>query len=106
MTMDKACVFRVSDSLNVPLRGQLLRLKLVAGSPSATEVAVGRRLSVQAPDGRNREVTILSHSITGGRVTQARLERVRELDVVVPKEEASIDGEAIGIGWMVRGVAS
>jgi hypothetical protein len=95
--------FRVSDSLFVPLRGQLLRLRVTAGTPPASAVAVGRTVTVQAPDGRARNVRILDHSITGGRVTQARLDRVRELDIVIESEEASVDGELVGIGWTVRG---
>jgi hypothetical protein len=93
--------FVVSDSLVVPLRGQLLRLRLSAAAPPVSAVAVGSTLRVRAPDGRARDVHILDHSMTGGRVTQGRLERVRELDVIVRPEEAAIDGEPIGIGWTV-----
>jgi hypothetical protein len=106
MTTDGTCEFRVSDSLFVPLRGQLLRLKVAAGTPAASAVAAGRTLTVHAPDGRSRDVTILDHSITGGRLTQARLDRVRELDVVIPLDQASIEGETIGIGWIVRAARS
>jgi len=95
--------YRVSDSLVVPLRGQLLRLRLTRGNPQASSVAVGRRLTVAAPDGREREVQILDHSITGGRVSQARLDKTRELDILLATADADIDGQAIGIGWTVRG---
>ena len=103
--IDKANTFefRVSDSLIVPLRGQLLRLRLTRGTPQVTAVAAGRRLMLAAPDGREREVHVLDHSMTGGRVTQARLDKTRELDLLLAESEAEIDGEPIGIGWTVRG---
>ncbi len=86
----------------MPLRGQLLRLRVTAEALPLSAVAVGSVLTVHAPDGRARDVHILDHSITGGRVTQGRLDRVRELDVIVPSQEAFIDGDTIGIGWTVR----
>lgn len=100
---DNGFEFRVSDSLVVPLRGQLLRLRLTRGNPAVAAVAVGRRLLVRAPDGRERDVHILDHSITGGRVSQAGLDKKRELDVLVAAEEAGIEGQTIEIGWTVRG---
>jgi hypothetical protein len=105
LVIDKANTFefRVSDSMVVPLRGQLLRLRVTRGNPQVGAVAVGRRLMVAAPDGREREVHILDHSMTGGRVTQARLDKTRELDLLLAEGDARIDGEPIGIGWTVRG---
>jgi hypothetical protein len=95
--------FRVSDALVVPLRGRLLRLRVISGKPQASALAVGKRLCVRAPDGNEREVRILDHSMTGGRVSQAGLDRKREVDVIVANEESEIDGEPIGIGWTAHG---
>lgn len=91
--------FRVSDSLEVPLRGQLLRLRLIEGMPDMSELAPGKRIRLISPSGETREVTILDHSETGGRATQERLEKTRELDLVI-----SIDAARdVDIGWFVTG---
>jgi hypothetical protein len=93
---------RVSDALDVPLRGQLLRLKVTSGQARAEDVAVGKRLVLRSPDGKEREVTIADHAITGGNVTQKRLDRTRELDVIVAPTATEQAGEPIGIGWTAR----
>lgn len=92
--------FRVSDALDVPLRGRLLRLRLLEGTPTMKQLAKGSRLTLTAPGGERREVTIRSHGVTGGRATQKRLDTVRELDIVVASEEAGTGEDAIGIGWI------
>lgn len=93
--------FKVSDSLNIPYRGHLLRLKLASGTAPAKELGVGARLRVSGPRGEAGEVSVLGHAAMGGRLTQARLDRTGELDIVIPAEQASIDGERIDIGWTV-----
>lgn len=91
--------FRVSDSLAVPLRGHLLRLRLVDGSPSMKELSPGRTLTIVSPTADERTVTIIGHSATGGRATQSRLDTTRELDVVISGEDAGEGRALIGIGW-------
>lgn len=95
--------FRVSDSLDVPLRGHLLRLKLLDGNPSIKDLAPGRKMRVAGGSGADREVAIVGHSSTGGRMTQARLDGSGELDVVIRKEDAGSGRERIEIGWEVSG---
>jgi len=95
--------FRVSDSLNVPLRGHLLRLRLLEGTPSMKDLAPGRRIRLSAPSGAGRDVAILGHSATGGRATQERLETTRELDVVIRAEDAGDGPERVEIGRQVTG---
>ncbi|MEO5511027.1 MAG: hypothetical protein ABIV28_06250 [Longimicrobiales bacterium] len=95
--------FRVSDSVEVPLRGQMLRLRLTEGAPSMSDLAVGRVLHLTSPGGSTRELPILAHSVTGGNPTQKRLERVRELDVIVDGALAAGDGDPIEIGWLATG---
>lgn len=94
--------FRVSDSVGVPLRGHMLRLRLLEGRPSIADLAAGRRLRVAAPNGAAREVTIRDHAITSGKSGQDRLDRVRELDVIISGDDAAA-GEPIGIGWTAEG---
>lgn len=91
--------FRVSDVVDVPLRGTLLRLRLVDGTPSMSDLGVGAVLKLHARDGTEREVRIVGHAVTGGAATQRRLERVREVDVLIDDAAA----EAVEIGWMASG---
>jgi hypothetical protein len=95
--------FRVSDSLEVPLRGHLLRLKLREGAPGMSDLSPGRKLRVTSPDGQERTVAILAHSRTGGRATQTRLDTLRELDVVISSTDAGAYEDRIGIGWTATG---
>jgi hypothetical protein len=98
--------FRVSDAVEIPMRGYLLRLRLLEGSPRISELAPGRRLRLRAPDGAERVVRVQDYAVVGGRATQARLERTRELDIVISREDALAGGRPIGIGWMVVGTAA
>jgi hypothetical protein len=77
-----AFTFRVSDVVDVPLRGIVLRLRLVEGAPS--------------------EVRIAGHAVTGGKPTQARLDRTRELDVLL----AEGSDRGVEIGWLATGPVS
>jgi hypothetical protein len=95
--------FRVSDSLEVPLRGHLLRLKLREGTPSMKDLQPGRRLRAVAPTGERREITIIGHSATGGWATQKRLDREREIDLVVSRTDGGDGASMIDIGWSVTG---
>ena len=94
---------RVSDSVVVPLRGQLLRLHVTRGSPRAAELAPGKKLRIRAPDGRDRVVQILAHSMTGGKLTQDRLDKKMEIDVIIAEQDAQLDGSTIDIGWTANG---
>jgi hypothetical protein len=103
MAKGTSYTFRVSDSVNVPLRGRMLRLRLTEGSPSMKDLSVGETLRLTSPGGETRDVSILAHSVTSGIPTQKRLDRNRELDVIVSEEEATTGGVPIDIGWMARG---
>ncbi|HEX6133645.1 MAG TPA: hypothetical protein VFZ24_06770 [Longimicrobiales bacterium] len=92
--------FRVSDVVDVPLRGTVLRLRVAEGTPSMADLGAGAQLRLRAPSGEERLVTIVGHAVSSGRATQARLDRVRELDVVISDAEAA---GPVGIGWMAVG---
>jgi hypothetical protein len=96
-------VFRVSDVVDVPLRGIVLRLRVVTGSPAIADFGVGSLLEVRSADGEQRRVRIVAHSITGGRQTQARLDRTRELDVLIEEEGDGAAALPIEIGWLASG---
>jgi hypothetical protein len=93
--------FRVSDSVDVPLRGRMLRLRVVEGSPAMADLKPGSALRVSG-SGQQRIVTVVAHAVTSGRATQARLDRVRELDVVIA-DDAERDDGPVGIGWYASG---
>lgn len=91
--------FRISDTFVVPLRGQMLRLKLLDGKPSMKDLAPGKTIRLEGPRGQSRTVKIVDHAATGGRQTQDRLETTRELDVVISAEDAGSGDERVAIGW-------
>lgn len=95
--------FNVSDALDVPLRGFLLRLRLLEGTPSVKDIGPGTRLRLRAPDGHERVVTVSAKSLTGGRNGQQRLDRTGQIDVIIPTEEAYAGDRAVGIGWQAEG---
>ncbi len=90
---------QVSDSSSIPYRGHLLRLKIADGMPRMKDLKKGARLKVSGPDGRSGVVEILGFPSMAGRQTQERLERTRELDIVIPAHQSVIDGARIEIGW-------
>jgi hypothetical protein len=95
--------FRISDSVAVPRRGYVLRLKLLNGAPALDEVAPGRKLRVRGPTGDERIVVIKDYSATEGKPSQDKLDKFRALDIVVGQDDAMVDGREIGIGWMASG---
>lgn len=95
--------FRVSDVVEVPLRGLLLRLRVVEGSPSMSDIGVGSTLRLTDPAGAEHGVVVKAHSVTGGKARQKRLDQTRELDVVI--EDRGADATPIEIGWMAHGPA-
>lgn len=95
--------FRVSDALEVPLRGHMLRLRLLNGEPSMKDLAVGKTLRLASPTGETRDVPIVAHSVTSGMPTQKRLEANGELDVIVESRVATANGLPIAIGWVASG---
>ncbi|MGQ0814873.1 MAG: hypothetical protein ACT4O1_10465 [Gemmatimonadota bacterium] len=97
--------FRVSDAVEVPLRGYLLRLKLLNGDPALADIAPGGKIKLRAPEGTERVVTIKDYSATQGAASQKRLDRTRELDVMIEGREAVIDGQVVDIGWIASGPA-
>ena len=97
--------FNVSDALDVPLRGFLLRLRLVDGSPSVKDIRTGTRLRLVAPDGRDRVVTVTDQSVTGGRNTQERLAATGQIDVIISSDDAYAGDDPVAIGWKAEGPA-
>jgi hypothetical protein len=95
--------FRISDAVAIPRRGYLLRLKVLSGTPDIDDLGPGSRIRVTAPDGKQRMITVRDFSVTGGVQSQERLERYRELDIIVDHDDGYGAGEEIQIGWVANG---
>lgn len=95
--------FRVSDAVQVPRRGYLLRLKLLSGTPALDDLSPGSKLRVAAPRGGARTISVKDFSATAGFPSQEKLDRYRELDIVIDQEDGLVDGEEIQIGWVASG---
>ena len=95
--------FRVSDAVPVPLRGMMLRLRLLEGTPRLDDLEPGEEIRIVAPDGAARVVRVKAIATTEGRPTQERLDRERQLDLVIGPEDARQDGRPVAIGWYVVG---
>ena len=94
----------VSDVLDVPLRGQVLRLKVTRGTPQAAALTKGKRLRVSGPGGEH-VVRIVDHSITGGNVTQKRLEKYREFDALIEPADGGSDRLPIDFGYRAEPIS-
>lgn len=94
--------FRVSDAYAVPLRGWLLRLKLVDGSFKPDMLKPGASLRLVAPDGEDREVSVLGLAATAGNQTRQRVDAYSEFDIVIATDDAIRDGKAVNLGWEAR----
>jgi hypothetical protein len=98
--------FRISDVVRVPLRGYMLRLRVLEGTPALKDVKPGSALRLDGPEGRSRTVRIAAFSATGGRQNRERLAATRELDIIVSEADARGDeGDAVEIGWIASGPA-
>ena len=95
--------FRVSDAVEVPLRGMMLRLKRLEGRPPVDALEPGSTLRLQGPDGETRTAHVKALSMTGGRTTQDRLDRYGQADVVIAPGDGQADGRPVDIGWFVVG---
>ena len=95
--------FRVSDAVEVPLRGYLLRLKVGSGEPALEDLAAGKEIRLRSTNGSERTIKVRDISVTVGAPSQERLDRTHELDVVVDAADAIVDGEIANIGWTVSG---
>ncbi|HUP88236.1 MAG TPA: hypothetical protein VM100_02735 [Longimicrobiales bacterium] len=97
--------FRVSDAVEIPGRGFLLRLKLNDGDPAIADLGVGKKIILRSPAGGERAVVIKDHSVTQGPTSQDRLDRTREFDVVIETPDAVVENAAVDIGWTASGPA-
>jgi hypothetical protein len=94
--------FRVSDAYFVPLRGWMLRLKLLDGSFEPSMLKPGRSFRLVAPDGEERVTSVVGWAATAGTQSKQRVETYREFDIVIPQEDAVRDDRPVDLGWEVR----
>ncbi len=95
--------FRVSDALAVPLRGFMLRLKLLDGAPSIGDLGPGKSLKLTSPTGVTRTVRVKDFSLTAGNLAQDVFERNRIADVIISEADARANEDWIDIGWEASG---
>jgi hypothetical protein len=95
--------FRVSDALAVPLRGFMLRLRLLDGSPAIADLGPGKLLRLKSPTGATRNVRVKDFSLTAGNATQEVLDRNRLADVIISESDARANEDWIDIGWEASG---
>ena len=81
----------------------LLRLKVLSGTPALNDLSPGSKIRVRAPDGSERTITVKDFSVTSGFPSQERLDRYRELDLIVDHDDGYGDGNEIQIGWVASG---
>jgi hypothetical protein len=93
--------FRVSDAYFVPLRGWILRLKLLDGDFKPAMLKPGSKVRLSAPDGEERTISVVGHAATGGRQSKERVQAYREFDILVPEDDAVRDGRPVDLGWEV-----
>lgn len=93
--------FNVSDACMVPLRGWMLRLKLVEGDFDPSMLSPGSTFRLRSPDGEGWTATVKGLSATAGRQTRKRVEKYKEFDIVIPASDAVRDGGEVAIGWSV-----
>lgn len=94
--------FRVSDAYFVPLRGWMLRLKLLDGSFEPSMLKPGTQVRLTAPDGADRTITVMGLGATGGRQKKERVETYNEFDIVISQEDAERDDRPVQLGWVVE----
>lgn len=92
--------FRVSDAYFVPLRGWMLRLKLLDGAFAPSMLKPPGSLRLTAPDGEERVVTVTGLSVTGGFQKKERVDAYKEFDVVIPEADAVREDRPVRIGWV------
>jgi hypothetical protein len=91
--------FRVSDAYFVPLRGWMLRLKLLDGSFEPSMLKPGSAIRLVAPDGEERDTSVVGLAATGGRQNQNRVDTYGEFDIIIPHTDAVRDDRSVALGW-------
>jgi hypothetical protein len=94
--------FRVSDAFAVPLRGWLLRLKLLDGAFEPRMLKPGTSFRLVAPDGEERVVSVVGLAATAGNQTRKRVDTYAEFDIVISDQDAVREGRAVDLGWEAR----
>lgn len=95
-------VFRVIDAMDLPHRGQLLRLRLAEGAAPPVRELKGSRLLARSPDGQEQRLRVLEFAAIGGRPSDRRLARTGRIDLVVDSEDGRTR-PSVSLRWEVTG---
>lgn len=93
-----ATALMVVDILNHPHGGRIARVRLDEGEmPSARQLR-GATLTARGPDGASRPIKVLGFALTGGRVSDARLDETGRVDLHVQEEG---EGPPLDLRWVL-----
>jgi hypothetical protein len=89
-------VLRVVDALDHPHGGRILRVRLLKGEPPTVRRLRGSRLRARGPQGQVATVKVLGFAVTGGKVSNQRLQGPGRADLHVEEEEGA---EPVSLQW-------
>jgi len=94
--------FRVIDSMDAPVRGRVIRLRLSEGRPPTVGELKGARLTARSPGGEEETLLVLGFAIVGGKPSNGRLSRTGRADLVVTLE-GNQERPTVRTGWEIVG---
>lgn len=89
-------VFKVVDAFDHPHGGRILRVRLRKGEAPTVRRLRGSRLRAEGPEGQETAVRILGFALTGGKVSNKRLQESARADLHVEEEEGA---EPVSLQW-------
>lgn len=90
---------KVIDALDHPHGGRILRLRLLEGQAPTVRSLRGATLRAEGPRGEKRTLQVLGFPVTGGKVSDSRIEETGRVDLHVEEEG---DGVPVNLTWTVR----
>jgi len=92
-------VFRVTDAMDAPHGGRILRLKLETGTPLQIGKLKGAGLLAVSPLGRLCRFRVASFATIGGKVRQRRFQETGRVDLHIYEDD---DTGPIELAWRVK----
>lgn len=94
-------VLRVVDVLDHPHGGRVARVRVQNGSMPSTKSLRGATLQAKGPNGQERRIRVLGFSLTGGKVSDARIKETGRVDLHIEEEG---EGPPIDLTWRLTPV--
>ena len=96
-------VFKVSDIMDGPHKGWILRLRLHTGEAPTIKEIKGARMALRSAEGVSREVVVRSFPTFGGKPSDDRLARSGRLDVSVEPADSGAEAPSVVERWELVG---